>query len=469
MPSEETRAPAKPNILFIAIDDLRPELGCFGAEKVKSPNIDKLASEGTVFTRAYCQMSWCSPSRTSLLTGLYPANTGVVDLKTHFRNVIPEVKTLPQHFKENGYTTLGFGKIFHNDTALQDSLSWSRKAWLPPGNPIQAYALEENLKVARANDAHKATATEKADVPDNAYPDGQTTDRALAALQELSNSGEPFFLGVGYYKPHLPFTAPAKYWDMYQKEDLALSNIRQLPENAPSYIFRDWSEPGSYYDTPDNEPFSDSLSLHLLHGYYACVSFIDAQVGRLVNELETLGMAQNTIIVLWGDHGFKLGEYSRWSKHSTMDIDTRVPLVVAVPWAGVKSTKVEGIVELVDLYPTLCELAGLSQPEQKHDGTSFARFTHSPNDVGKNYAYSTIIHDGMQGHSLKTSHYRFTTWFHAENPKKMEIAELYDHVHDPDETKNLYNDAAFQEVVADLQEKLNSLRAEFKDEKQYPD
>jgi len=445
-----------PNILFIAIDDLRPELGCYGVSEVHSPNIDRLAEEGTMFTRAYCQMSWCSPSRTSLMTGLYPHHTGVLDLQTHFRHTIPQIKTLPQHFKENGYTTLSFGKVYHNSKLLQDSLSWSKPAWLPDHlNPIQAYALEDNKEVARSNPYHKANATEQAVVPDIAYPDGQTTQQVLKAMRKLAKSQQPFFLAVGYYKPHLPFTAPSQYWDTYQSDYMQLSNINSLPEGAPPYLFRSWSEPGSYADVSEEEPFVDSLSIRLKLGYYACVSFIDAQIGQLLNELEKLEMRDNTIVVLWGDHGYKLGEYGRWSKHSTMELDTRVPLIVSVSGTSYSGNEISGIVESVDVYPTLSELAGLPLPQQESDGKSFAGFVDSPDSVGKDHAYSTIIHDGFQAHSLRTNRFRFTAWCPEDQPGQIASMELYDHETDPYETVNLAAKASYRSTVDQLTNSLS--------------
>ena len=436
------------NVLFIAIDDLRPELGCYGVSEVYSPNIDRLASEGALFTRAYCQMSWCSPSRTSLMTGLYPHHTGVLDLQKHFRTTIPEIKTLPQHFKENGYTALSFGKVYHNSEQLQDSLSWSAPAWLPDHpNPIQAYALEANNELAQSNPYHKASATENAPVADKAYPDGQTTQMAVEAMQGLAQSEEPFFLAVGYYKPHLPFTAPSQYWDHYKYTNVPLTTTDSLPQGAPPYIFRSWSEPGSYLDISEDEPYSDSLSTHLKLGYYACISFIDAQVGQLLDQLETLGIRDNTIVVLWGDHGFKLGEYGRWSKHSTVEVDTRVPLVISAPGVSNSGIKINEIVELVDLYPTLSELAGLPLPRQAMDGKSFTNLLASTGPVEKDHAYSTIVHDGFQAHSLRTHRFRFTAWYPEEQPGQIASLELYDHEKDPYETVNLATDDNYKSIV----------------------
>lgn len=407
---------AQKNILFIAIDDLRPELGCYGTDYVKSPTIDSLASKGTLFTNAFCQLSHCAPSRSSLLTGLRPEECGVLDLKTHFRNKVPDVVTLPQYFKNNGYATYAFGKIYHNDLALQDSLSWTEKCWFPPfENPIYGYALPENIERQQSRKDFKSYPTEAADVPDNAYPDGMTTDKVIEKLHELKKAGKPFFVAAGFYKPHMPFCAPKKYWDIYDPEKIPLSTIYEAPKGSPSYLFREWSEPESYYGVDQKEPFNDSLQTHLKHGYLACVSYIDAQIDKIIKTLDELNLSKNTIIVVWGDHGWKLGEYGRWSKHSNLDIDTRVPLIILDPS---KERKTENsIVELIDIYPTLVSLAGL--PEADHI-SGIDLFS----ETKKNFAISQIEHQGFTGYSIRISDYRYVVWF---NKEKTEITfeELY--------------------------------------------
>jgi len=420
------------NILFIAVDDLRPELGCYGKPYVHSPNIDALAGTGTRFQRAYCSVSWCSPSRTSLMTGLRPTATGVLDLETHFRSTIPDAVTLPQFFKQQGYTALGFGKLFHNSQALQDSLSWSQPCWLPPvEQPILAYATPRNQQLAGTHEHNKASATEAATVPDTAYPDGMVTEQAIQALRQMEKNESPFFLGIGFYKPHLPFTAPQQYWDFYEADDLPLSAIQRLPQNASPYIFREWSEPGSYQDITTAEPYADSLARHLKHGYLACVSFVDAQVGRLLAELEQLGLREETIVVLWGNHGWKLGEYGRWSKHSTMEVDTRIPLIISVP--GRSPSVLENIVETIDIYPTLVQLAGFSPPAQIQGEHLFAK--------KDSFALAQIPRDTVTGFSVRTPRYRYTEWRSNSQPSKVVFTELYDHQTDSLETVNIAHDS----------------------------
>jgi iduronate 2-sulfatase len=435
----------KYNVLFISIDDLRPELGCYGVDYVKSPAIDKLAEGGTLFTNAFCQLSHCAPSRSSIMTGLRPEECGVLDLKTHFREKVPEVVTLPQHFKNNGYLCYAFGKVYHNDLALQDSLSWSGECWFPPvEEPIYAYALPDNIIRQQSGKAVRSYPTEAADVPDNYYPDGMITDKVIEELHQLKNSGKLFFIAAGFYKPHLPFNAPKKYWDLYQPEEIPLSDIRNSPEGSPEYLFRKWSEPGSYYGVYQEEPFSDSLQLELKHGYLACVSYIDAQIHKIVQALDELNLKENTIIVIWGDHGFKLGEYGRWSKHSNLDVDTRVPLIIFHP--GEKGKRENKLAELVDVYPTLVNLAGI--PEVRHtNGVDL--FSES----AKGFAISQIEHEGFTGYSIRTSDYRYVIWFNREKTE-ITFRELYDLRTNSMELKNVADQKNLAGISKDLEEKL---------------
>lgn len=433
------------NILFIAVDDLRPELGCYGVGYIHSPNMDRLAQEGYRFDNAYCCMSWCAPSRTSLMTGLRPGTTGVRDLQTHFREKLPDAVTLPQFFKQKGYTSLGFGKLYHNDEAMQDPLSWSRKCWMPPGEqPILAYAGADNLSLAQASPYRKASATESADVPDTAYPDGMITSMALRALDSLSQKGQPFFMGVGYYKPHLPFTAPERYWKLYDRDQIPLSRISDTPEGGSAYMFRTWSEPGSYQDISMQEPYPDSLARRLKHGYAACVSFIDAQIGKLLDELDRLELREHTIVVIWGDHGWKLGEYGRWSKHSNMEIDTRVPLIINIP--GQEAKTVSHIAETIDLYPTLARLAGQKIPSGLEGEDLFNK--------NRNYALSQITRDSIIGYSVRTPEFRYIEWRSGRDPEQVLEAELYDHRSSHQELVNCIADPLHKETIDELRSNL---------------
>ncbi len=328
------------NVLFIAVDDLRTELGCYGVKGIQSPRIDQLAARGTVFERAYCQQAVCSPSRTSLLTGCRPDTTKVYDLQTHFRTTIPDVVTLPQQFKQHGYVTRGLGKIFHG--GLDDRPSWSQP---PPrvGRPM--YALPENKAIvahrkaavagqkfdtpSAAYNARTGPAYECAEVPDDTYSDGVIADRAISILREVQH--QPFFLAVGFLKPHLPFIAPKKYWDLYQREVIPPALNPFPPRDTPKIALSNWGELRAYSDMPSVGPLTENQARTLKHGYYACVSYVDTQIGRVLDELDSLGLRERTVVILWGDHGWKLGEHAMWCKHTNFENDTRAPLICSMP------------------------------------------------------------------------------------------------------------------------------------------
>jgi len=443
--------PKKMNVLFIAVDDLRTELGCYGVDQIKSPNIDRLAKEGTVFNRAYCQQAVCSPSRTSLLTGLRPDSTKIYDLVTHFRSTIPDVVTLPQYFKNQGYYTKGFGKIYHG--VLDDPLSWSDE----PGfsqtsmgnlNPDEASRnrdlvakkikklSEEQFSRLEQRKKTKIPAYECKDVPDNAYGDGALTDEAIALLNEDKMKNGPFFLAVGFRKPHLPFVAPKKYWDLYDGEKIAMAKNPFLPDNVPQIALWDWWENlRSYEDMPQEGPLTQEQAKKLKHGYYACVSYTDAQIGRLLDELDRLGLRKNTIVILWGDHGWKLGEHAMWCKQTNFENDTNAPLICSVPEQKMRGSHTNALVEFVDVYPSLCEMAGLPIPSNLQ-GRSFAPLLDSPNLPWKEAAYSQFPREGgVMGYSMRTDRYRFTAWL--DKNKHTIARELYDHQKDPEENKNI--------------------------------
>ncbi|MBN2295295.1 MAG: sulfatase [Pirellulales bacterium] len=317
----------RPNVLFLAIDDLRPALGCYGDKTALTPNIDRLASRGMVFNRAYCQQAVCSPSRLSLLSGLRPDTIRVWDLATHFREAVPDAVTLPQHFKNHGYHTLSIGKIFHGGgKPAKDPPSWSAEPQYDiVRNAKMRYALPKNLKGKKS----KRSAAEAADVPDNAYIDGVVCDASIAALDELQKRDDPFFLAVGFRKPHLPFCAPRKYWDLYDRSKIPLPVTTEHPRGAPELAVRSWKELEGYTDIPEDGQLSLKKIRELRHGYYACVSYIDAQVGRLLDELDRRKLSKNTVIVLWGDHGYHLGEQGLWTKANNYEWSTRVPLIIA--------------------------------------------------------------------------------------------------------------------------------------------
>jgi len=455
----------RPNVLFIAVDDLRPELGCYGAKHIHSPNIDRLAQRGRVFQHAYCQEAICSPSRTSLLTGLRPDSTQIYDLTTHFRENVPDVVTLPQYFKRQGYTTRSLGKIFH----LLDPFSWSAPSWHVPG---QFYHSPEGMAEARrvyqektgktgtelddwVDQWVKGFATEAPRVPDEMLQDGQLASEAIHTLCQIKD--DPFFLGVGFHRPHLPFVAPKSYWDLYSPGEIALVANQLPPVNVPAIAMHKSGELRyQYSDIPKKDPLSDDLSKRLIHGYYACVSYIDAQVGRLLRELDKQGLTENTIVILWGDHGYHLGDHGLWCKHTNFENAVRAPLIVAGPGVKHAGQQTNALVEFVDIYPTLCELAGFPLP--KHlEGKSFAPLLEHPDLPWKKAAFSqyprptiTPADYKFMGYSVRTERYRLTLWKDRYDPSKIVGRELYDYEKDPLEMQNLIEETSYQEIVKKL-------------------
>jgi iduronate 2-sulfatase len=447
---------ARPNVLFIAADDLRTDLGSYGHREAKTPHLDALARRGMVFERAYCQQAVCNPSRASMLTGRRPDTIKVWDLQRHFRETLPDIVTLPQHFKQHGYTTVGIGKLFHNQSGprqpkfpFEDPPSWSRPSihavgahwqdWVVPGDPSGPKA--------------KGGAMQCLDVPDNAYFDGKIADEACAALREFGRTGGNFFLGVGFWKPHLPFNAPKKYWDLYDRAQLAPPTPEQMPAGAPAVAHHRSAELRNYDGIPKQGPLSRELIAELRHGYLAGISFLDAQVGRVLAELRRAGLEDNTIVVFWSDHGFHLGEHDLWGKTSNYELDARVPLIVAAP--GVRgNARTAALVELIDVYPTLAELARLPAPAGV-DGRSFAANLRDPARRGRDFAvtqHPQPFHGQKSthmGYTLRTARHRYVEWRDLATGA-VAARELYDLVAEPTERTNRIDDPALRTVAADL-------------------
>jgi arylsulfatase A-like enzyme len=387
--------PEKLNVLFIAVDDLRPETGCYGSKLTRSPNIDRLASRGLVFNRAYCQQAVCSPSRSSLLTGRRPDTTRVYDLVTHFRTHIPDVVTLPQHFKEQGYHTQGFGKIYHG--GYDDPKSWTVPHWTPKAQgygpegqalmkKLREEAIKKGIDLTKRQNQLRGLPWEAPDIADNALPDGATADRAIEVLNEVKN--KPFFLAVGLLKPHLPFVAPKKYWDLYKREDFKLAANPYPPKGAPAYALQNSGELRNYHGMPKNDdPFTDEQARSLIHGYHAAISYMDAQLGRVLAELDRLKLTDKTVVILWGDHGWQLGEHGMWCKHTNYETSARAPLIIAVPGQKSAGQKSDALVEFVDIYPSLANICGLPKPEGV-EGTSFKPLLDDPKRPWKKAAFN---------------------------------------------------------------------------------
>jgi iduronate 2-sulfatase len=445
--SRAADAPAKPNILFIAVDDLRPELGCYGNPIVNSPNIDRLANNGLVFNRAYCQQAVCSPSRTSLLTGTRPDTAKVWNLSTHFRKALPDVVALPQLFKNKGYFTQAMGKIYHH--GLDDPASWS----VPTAFPHAPHGAEHGPADPDSGAAKRGPPFRATDGPDNALHDGELADMAVGTLRAIRDKSRPFFLAVGFIKPHLPFLSPKKYWELYDPAKIPLAPNPFLPRGAPAYAIPPGGELHSYDGVPGGRHLPDAYARQLKHGYYAAVSYMDAQVGRVLAELDRLGLRDSTIIVLWGDHGWKLGEHDAWAKHTNAENDTRAPLIVSVPGMTNAGKHTDALVEFVDIYPTLAELAGLPLP--KHlEGVSFKPLLNEPQRPWKMAAFSQyprkVGTKNLMGYTMRTDRCRFTRWVNRADHAKVDAVELYDHQTDPQEDTNIANDPANKVLVETL-------------------
>jgi arylsulfatase A-like enzyme len=512
----------KPNILFIAIDDLRPELGVYGSEIAVTPNLDALAGDGLMFNRAYCQQAICSPSRASLMTGARPETIKVIENFTYFRDANPDIITIPQHFKNNGYETTYTGKIYHKTAFADLGMSWSRKPandkmTIKKSNTSGGFASLESQAMFKKNRAEmiakygkdaprnglgKGPAYEKADVPDTFYEDGYNAELAIVTMKDMleKNPDKPFFLGMGMKKPHLDWLAPKKYWDLYNPDDIKLSDQTNAPEGGAAMGLHPSFELRARYGIPKKGPIDDKMAKTLKHAYLACVSYVDAQIGKMINALDEAGLRENTIIIVWSDHGWHLGDMGVWGKATNYEIGTRVPLIIWTPdmEKGVRGTSSDALVELVDMYPTLSELAGLEKPAHL-EGQSFvplltnpkkewksAVFSQFPNPALREWAANPLskgmretyfgplieeqeakikkqvgdkwnrdlFENKLMGYGMRTDRYRIIIWKDYTKPEVEPIfIELYDHTNDPTETKNVAKENP--EIVKELLEQFN--------------
>jgi arylsulfatase A-like enzyme len=449
-PAAAEPAPRKPNVLFIAFDDLRPELGCYGTPVIQSPNIDALAKTSLVFDHAYCQLALCNPSRSSFLSGLRPETLDVFTLKKFLRTGNPDLVTLPQLFKNNGYTSLSFGKIFHTGNGNhEDDASWSEKAWKPGANKANAAAVK--APPGAANDANPDNEDPHAndlpaaapDVADEDLPDGQVATAAIAALDRLAkHPDQPFFLGVGFYKPHMPWVAPKKYWDLYKESDIPLATNPFPPKDSPAFASNNASEIHRYHGVPKANPLPDDLARHMKQGYYACVSYSDAQLGKVLAKLDELHLRDSTIIVLLGDHGYQLGEHATWNKRTNWEIATHAPLMISFPNMPTAGRHTPKLAEFLDIYPTLAECCHLTPPKNLQ-GRSLLPVLNDLNAPTKDAAFSVYqknipeLGGTSRGHAMRTDRYRFIEWTGPTKDKA--VHELYDVQSDPNENTNLAN------------------------------
>jgi iduronate 2-sulfatase len=434
----------KPNILFIAVDDLRPQLGCYGDQQIISPNIDGLAKQGTVFNQAYCQVPVCGASRASLLTGLRPTPKRFRTYKSKANEDAPGITDLPGWFKKQGYETYSMGKIYHhrNDNG---------KSWTQIGDKlitkkgIGDYKLKESKAPKGTKGWGGGLPYEAADVPEKEYFTHQLADAAISRLRDMKKRNKPTFLAVGFTKPHLPFVAPKKYWDLYPKKEITLATNPFAPKGSPRKAMHNFGELRSYKGVPQKGPVSDELAIKLKHGYFACISFVDAMIGRILGELDRLDMRKNTVIVLWGDHGWQLGEHSLWCKHANFHTSLNAPLIVSAPGMA-KGQRLNQLVEFVDIYPTLCDLSKLSLP-QHLEGQSFVPLLEGKQHPWKEAIFSRY-HDGD---SVKTERYLYTRW---QKQGKMLARMLYDHKLDPLENTNISESPDSAQIIDRMEQYL---------------
>lgn len=416
LPDLNTKAAARYNVLFIMADDLRPLLGCYGHSEIYTPNIDRLAARGTLFNRAYCQYPLCNPSRASILTGLRPETTRVNSNAANFRQTVPEAVALPDHFAAQGYHTQSIGKIEHINQPFKGGPSW-----------------------------------QALDVADDELEDGKTANKTVETLRALKE--QQFFLAVGFDKPHLPFWAPRKYYEFYNLEDahrsFRLPATSSYPENSPEIAHNSLGLFSLYRDIPAGDgPFSDEQTLALIRAYAASTTYMDAQIGRVLDQLDTLGLTEKTVVVFCGDHGFHLGEHGTWRKNTLFEVGVRSPLIISMPAQSHPGTKTDGIVELVDIYPTLCDACHLPIP-QTLEGTSMMPLLEEPTRTWKSAAFSKVVRGGR---SIRTAQYRYTEW--GSNGRRGK--ELYDYYKDPHETQNIANLPQNAELIAHLSERLRA-------------
>ena len=441
--SANTRADGL-NVLVLVVDDLRPEIGAYGVEIVRTPNIDALAERGVRFNRAYVQQATCTVSRASLFSGLRPDSMGLkhIDMK-RLREKQPQHVMWPQYFKNHGYYTASFGKVYHRNEA--DPASWDKR-----GKKVKGlYCSPENKRFSWRV---PGPPVESAVVPDNCYRTGKVVDQAVGELKQLVDV--KFFMAVGLYKPHLPFTAPKKYWDLYSEGDIHKARKQRKLVGVSRYTLTNYPELRAFMNVPKSGPIPEQLAQKLVHGYYAATSYSDAQIGRIMNELDRLGLRDKTIVVLFGDHGWKLGEYNSWAKQTNLELDTRAPLIISVPGSSQVNKASNALVEFIDIYPTVSDLAGLTAPESI-DGSSFLALLRNPALAFKSAAFSQFPRrGGVMGYAMRTDRYRYVEW-RTRGFGDVLARELYDHNVDDKETENII-DRATDALKRQLASKLAS-------------
>lgn len=452
-----------PNVLFIIVDDLRPEMGCYGADIIQSPNMDALAQQSLVFDRAYCQAAVCMASRTSMLSGFRP-DVRRIWANRDVREKLQDIDFFPAHFRKNGYHSIGIGKIAHN--RWEDPRCWSEKHLMPEnigyeyrtragrhlveqmqqqavaaGQPDPFRDIPENIR--------RGMAWESLEVGDSELGDGQIADLAIAALDRTRDRGQALFLAVGFLRPHLPFVAPKKYWDLYDPKNLPQPTVAAFPEGAAQEEHNHSRELLTQYrGLPNKGPLDSKATEHLVHGYLASVSYVDAQIGRVLKGLRDLGREDDTIVIVTSDHGYQLGDQTMWGKATNLEWSTRVPLMIKAPGMKAAGQRSASLVELVDLYPTLCDLAGLPKPRHLQ-GSSFAKLLDDPKLDEQKFALSQYPRGKAMGHSVRTKDFRYTEWRKIEGGELIHKA-LYDLREGGVEKRNVADDQSFSDIIAKL-------------------
>ena len=449
----------KPNILLLYMDDLRPEISSFGATQIQSPNIDGLAEKGIQFTNAYCNVPVCGASRASMLTGLLPTKNRFLNYNTFVEKETPDAVTLPQLFRNNGYITISNGKIYHH---LDDRETDWDEVWRP-------YAFDKNEQDLAPTDywqslwkdyqnpenrteyleTNTGPAYESGMVNDSVYIDGLMTEKVIRDIKKLKNSDKPFFLTAGFISPHLPFNAPKKYWDLYDRKTIKQPNNNFIPKNAPKMSISNWPEMRVYSNIPKKGQVSDSIAIDLIHGYYATVSYTDALIGKILMQLKASGLDENTIVILVSDHGYNLQEHTQWAKFTNYNTSTEVPLIIYNPFSDEKGTT-NALVELVDIYPTLAELCNLEIPKNQLDGSSLVSILNNTQGKGKDHI---LIKKG-NGFTLKTPDFSYTEFIKAEDNSVI-TSMLYDHRVDKAENINVIAQKEYETVVSELKNRLH--------------
>jgi iduronate 2-sulfatase len=441
----------KPNILFLLVDDLKPLLGAYGKPVIQTPNMDRLAGKGVIFDAAYCNQAICAPTRNALMTGIRPQSMGIYDLGTFFREALPDAVTLPQKFGQAGYRTQGLGKTYHLGHGNRaDPASWTEPYWFPKP-AAKTYA--------NADKSNPSPATERANVADDFYFDGLMSREVVRRIESWNpKTDQPFFIAAGFIRPHLPFVAPEKYWALYDGKKLPVPSRLIPPEGASKFAGNPGGEMRAYSDIPKDLKFSSEQAVTLTHGYYAATSYVDAQIGLILDVLDRNGLWENTIVVLWGDHGFHLGELGSWAKNTCYEEASRIPLVIVTP-GGSKGARTSALVETVDIFPTLCDLASITPPEGI-EGRSFASLLNDPSGEFREWVTHVVLRpaeSNMIGQAIRNRTHRLVEWKTPGTQNPNAPLELYAIAPGGMEEKNIVNENP--EVVAKLKQLLYSIQA----------